>query len=346
MGFACTQVGNLQQAKTFYTRWLEIEPDRAQPFYSLGYVYYLEEDWREAIRWFEEALRLFPEYLVCLYRLGYAQYRFNKSQLARKSLEKAQQIYQANSDEDWLRRNRKNYIKIRFLLGKVYLELKQYRAALDQFQAVLQLDRKDLIQPEHKHYEMGKSFAALGHTEQALSHLQQALNPRFPQPYILDCMGRVYQKAGQLHLALEHYNRALGIRRLPFILLNRALLFKEMNQVPGAISDLQEALRRDKKGKHKVHLELARIYLEAQKLNEARHHLQAAIRFKQEVYGTDYAQAHYLFVFYYLKLNQKEQAQQALRRALELQPDLEWDRSLARILTPVSSGSSEDTSVF
>jgi len=332
LGFAYTQVKKIARAIAIYKRWTELDPDQARPFYSLGYAYYLKQDWREAIYRFTQALERYPDYLICLYRLAYAYYAFNKPTKSLPVVERALEIYEDNADEDWLRRNRKTYARSLFLQGKVLYRLRKYPGALETFQKLLTIDKKQYIETEFKMYEIGKVFLAMKKYSRAIQYLEKALHRKFPQPYVLDRLGRTYHEMGEYSTALEYYHRGLQIRRLPFILINRAQTYRQMGQIAAAVKDLYEALRRDTKGKHKIYLELGNISMERKQLQEAFHYYRKAIKFKYKVYESDYAEAHYALVFYYLTIGKPDIARKEFQQALEINPRLEWDKTLGERL--------------
>ncbi len=332
LGFAHSQMGNLEQAEQCYLRWIEIEPDRAPPFYCLGYIYYLRADWREAIRWFEQALKIFPDYLVCLYRLAYAYFEFNKARESIPLLEQVVGLYQTHTDEDWLRRNRKNYLKSCFLLAKSCYRKRRYQEALQVIDTLFREDEKEVIPREHKYYARGKILAARGQYEEALSNLQKALHARYPQPYVLDQIGRVYHRSEKYEEALGYYHHALSIRRFPYILANRAETYLALGKEPLALKDLHEALKRDRKGKHKIYLRLGQISLNAGREREAKHYFESAIHWKRKTYNADYAEAHYALAQLLVRSGNKTAAKQELQTALEIDPNLEWDHALAEAL--------------
>ncbi len=346
LGFAFTQLKQFEQAKSAYRRWIEIDPDVAAAFYALGYVFYQEQDWPEAIRWFRQALKLYPDYLVCLYRIGYAYYAFRKTFKAKNALIRAKTVYEASVDENFLRRNRKTYIRVLFLLGRVYLALKQPQQAERIFRTVIELDKKNYIEPEFKRYELAKALTARGEHRLALKVASTALNPEFPQPYMLDFMGRVHHRLGEYREAIRLYDRALTVRRLDYIFMNRAQSYLKLGNPDLAIRDLHQALKRTRKSRHIIYLELGKIHLDRDKLTEAYHYFRKAIRSKQEQYGYDYAEAHYALVFYYLKTGDREQARQELETALNIRPNLEWDRHLTELLTVESDSPQEKENVF
>lgn len=332
LGFACSQLQMLPEAKQYYQRWIEVEPDRAQPFYCLGYVFYLEQDWVNALRWFDQALRIYPDYLVCLYRKGYALFAFQKPRKCLEPLERALELYRANSNEDFRKRNAKTAMKTLFLLARARYHLHESEEALRLLQQLFREDVKGFIAPADKHYALGKTLAALRREKEALEQLNRALDPRRPQPYVLDQIGRVHYQLQDYAAALGYYDRALKIRREPYILFNRAMSLLALGKTGPAVRDLHEALKRDRKGKHKIYLELGKISLEQNKLAEARHYFESAIRFKQETYGVDYAEAHYALVFYHLKSEDKPRAREELQTALEIDPNLQWDENLRQLL--------------
>ncbi|NIR51701.1 MAG: tetratricopeptide repeat protein, partial [candidate division Zixibacteria bacterium] len=278
-----------------------------------------------------------------LYRLAYAYFEFQKPRESIPLLQKLLDIYQSHTDEDWRRRNRKTLVKAQFLLAKSYYRKRRYDEALALIQKLLNQDTKHFVALEFKFYALGKILAALNREEEALRYLKQALDPQHPQPYVLDQTGRVYHQLGDYPEALQQYSRALKIRKLPFIFANRAETYLAIDKIGLAVRDLHQALKRDRKGKHKIYLRLGQINLNGGKLIEAFHYFQSAIRYKQKVYGADYAEAHYALVFYHLQNDQQDLARREMQTALEITPNLEWDTSLREVLgmQPVDENYSE-----
>ena len=61
LGFAYSQLNRYHEARYLYKEWLEAEPHKAQPCYCIGYTFYDNQEWKEAIEWFDLALEIFPE---------------------------------------------------------------------------------------------------------------------------------------------------------------------------------------------------------------------------------------------------------------------------------------------
>ena len=347
LGFAHSQTGKLDAAEKYYRRWVEVESDRARPLYCLGYIFYLKENWREAIRWFEQALKLFPEYLVCRYRLGYAFWAFDKPRKSKPHLEKVLSLYRQNSDPEYRRKQKKTYCKATFLLAKVYYKIKEPHNAHPLLQELLVEDKKDFVPLPHKLYAMGKVLCALKREQQALDMLHQALNPHHPQHYVYDQMGRVYHQLKEYRQAVQMYQKALQARQLPYILYDRALSYFADGQIAPAQADLHQALKRDRKAKHKIYLLLGKISLHQQKFQEAMHYFKHALQWKQEQYQADYAEAHYQLALCLLQQGDRQAASDELQIALEVDPQLEWDSALSELVRmPVAAETEEAPQVF
>ena len=322
-GFACSQLNRWDSARTFYQRWVEVEPDRAQPFYCLGYVFYQKGRWEEALEWFEQALHIFPEYLVCLYRAAYAAYQWDKARQSLKYLERAETAYRSLQDETLIKRQRKTYYRCLFLLGKCHYRIRKYEQALEYFRQAWR-QPKPYLQKSAIFYQAGKALARLNRFPEALQALNSALDASHPQHFVLDRIGRVHLAEGKPEAALNWFNKALKIRRFPFIYVNRADAYLRLGRTAEAVQDLHFALKRDTKGKHKIYLKLAEISMKTGRGVEARHYLQRAIQFKRKVYGVDYAEAHYRLSLYYRETGEKEKAKSELQQAMNLDPSLEW----------------------
>ncbi len=345
-GFALTQLSQLEEAKKVYQRWSELNTDQARPLYCLGYVYYLEENWQEAIFYFEQALRIYPDYFICLYRLAYALFQYRKPRRALRCLEQLKAIYQKKEDQDWLRRNKKTWVRSLFLSGKSYYVIKEYQQALQDFQQVVEIDQKNYIVLEFKWYEIAKTLVALKRYQEALHHLQQALNQRFPQPYILDLKGQVLTQMNKYSEAIETFTQALQKRKFAYILLHRARTYIAMGNFSEAAKDLHEALKRDKKGRHKIYLELGKLSQRQKRLSEAQHYFKQAIQYKQKIYGSDFAEAHYAMALCYLETNDTDSAKESLAKALSANPNLEWDTTLRNLMETKQSTSLDSIKQF
>ncbi len=333
-GFALTQQRQWQEAQRVYFRCIDLEPDRAVSYYNMGYVEYAQQHWEKAIYWFDEALKRYPEYFVVLYRKGYALFAWQKAAKARPVLEKALHIYESNTDEDWLRRNRKYYMKTQFTLGRVWLVLKEPQRAEQIFQWLLHHDQRYTIHRQFLFYELGKAYLHLKQYEAALHFLNAAAEMKPPKEYIWDQLGRVYHAMKQYQRALQCYQKALRYRKQAYIYANQAFTYWAMGNMPETIRQLNYALKQDlqRKMRHKIFLYLGRVHLQNNQFAEAEHYYRAAIEAKQQQYGVDYDWAYYELALCYARQGRQEEARKYLQTALTINPNLEWDKQLLSVL--------------
>ncbi len=329
-GFALTQQRQWDRAREVYFRCIDLEPDRAVSYYNMGYVEYARQQWRKAIYWFDEALKRYPDYMVVLYRKGYALYAWEKAAQARPVLEKAIQVYQQHTDEDWQRRNRKYLTKSFFTLGRVYLRLRQPRKAIDCFQWILEHDRKGTIAKQFLFYELGKAYVQQKEYREALEYLQKAANMHPPREYIWDQLGRAYHGSKHYPQALACYQKALRLRKQAYIYTNMAFTYWALQQHAETVRYFHYALEQDLQHKmhHKIYLALGRLYLQKHQFQQAEQYYRSAIQAKQKYYGAAYAMGYYELAICYARQGKKEAAQQSLKAALEANPNLEWDKHL------------------
>ncbi len=347
LGFAYSQLGKLEKARAAYLRWIEIEPDRAQPFYCLGYVFAQEGRYEEAIRWYEQALKIFPNYLVCNYRLGYAYYAWGKPKKALKPLREVIRVYQNSASEQFRRSQARNYHKAIFTLARALHQTGDDREALEWLQKLYQIDTRQFIRREFLNYAFGKVLAGLERFDEALQYLDKAFNRRNPQAYVLDQLGRVYHLQQQYLKALEKFERALRIRRMPYILNNRAETLLALGRKAEAIADLHQSLKIDRKGQHKTYLRLGQISQDDGKLTEAEHYYRCAIQFKQDTYHSGFAEAYLALARLYRQRDEISRAEEAYREAMQISPDLCWESGLAETLAiPNQNRGTPDSEIF
>ena len=89
--------------------------------YMIGFQHYQQKAWEQAIDWFAKALALRPEYVKVLYRKGYAHTALGQEQEAIRTLSDCINYWEKMTPEAQ-ERDRSNYGKAQFQLGKVYLK--------------------------------------------------------------------------------------------------------------------------------------------------------------------------------------------------------------------------------
>ncbi len=328
LGFAYSQLNQNDKARYCYKRWLELEPNSARPLYCIGYLEYWDKRWTAALEWFDQALEIDPRYLVCLYRKGVALLQQFKYKQAKDVLKEAVQVWLHHADADWQKRNRKYFYRSVFYLGKAYFGIHSYKNAVRCFRKVLDEDEYAYIDEVFKKYNLAKAYFAAGEYDRAGDLLQPLMQAADAKAWVFDLQGRIFVAVKSADEALKVFGRALHISRFSYIYQGRAQAWLLKGAVNRAVSDLHDALRRDRKGKHKILLQLARIEMDRDRLQDAENYIRRAIDFKKKIYDADYAEAHLALAELYRRKGDTEQAKKETQTAYSISPYLEWENML------------------
>ena len=322
LGFAYSQLNMYDQARYCYKLWLEKEAHRAQPYYSIGYTYYDDGRWSEAVEWFDRALEIFPSYIVCLYRKGVAQFNMYKYHKAEETLSESIKAFQQLNDEQSLKRNAKYYYKSVFYLGKTYYAMDKFNKALICFKKIDEEDKRDYIDPLFKRYNLAKAYFGLQEYVRAEEILQELQDKKWNKEYVLDLQAQVKVARKEFGAAADLFNRALQKRPASYIYIHRARFYEQQGQLNKALADYHQALRRDRLGKHKILLALGKIAQKQNKWQQAINYFTKAIEFKKRVYEADYYEGRLALADAYKQTGQEEKAKEEYSIAAQLQN--EW----------------------
>ncbi len=324
LGFAYSQLDQYKNARRYYQIWLQFDPKRPQPYYSIGYTYYDGQNWEKAIKWFDKALSRFPSYVVCLYRKGVALFMWGKETKAKSVLESAISSYKFMRNTDMQKRLAKYYYRSVFYLGKCELALGNFGSARACFEKNLE-DAREYIDPIYVKYNLAYTLVKNRKYDEAEKYLEEITTKYANKEWIFRLWGNLLQARGEYRLAIEKYTQALKIRIQPYILINRAEAHIKNDDLEYAKQDLYEALKRDRKAKHKILLRLAGIAMAQEQLTKAEQLAKRAIEFKLKVYEADFANAHYFLYKLYEKMGEDEKSFQELEMAQKLFKEWEWE---------------------
>jgi tetratricopeptide (TPR) repeat protein len=317
LGFAHSQLDQYEAAKKCYDEWLELEPQSARAFYCRGYIDYQQGADQKAIGYFKKALALFPDYLVCLYRLGVVLLRDNQKDAARDALKKAITLYQNNNDDDYRRRHGKYYYKAIYQLGKVYFAKKRFNHAAACFNKVLSEDNRHYNEKGFVLFNLAKCAYSSEDYRLALKHLDSISDRVGKQEYTHDLRGRCYFRLGKAAAALTAFGAALKRKPAGYIFRDRALAHILAKDYEAAKKDLDVALRKDRLGKHKTLLILGEVSMLQNSYKTAIAYFTQAIDYKQKTYEADYRQAHMALAEAYDKIGEATKARDHYALAAE-----------------------------
>ncbi len=327
LAFAYGQLKQNEKARYCYKNWIEQYPSTARAFYGLGYTFYAEKQWKEAIEQFDIALELYPAYIVVLYRKGVALLSMFKSEPARQSLDKGIREFQKLSPERQ-KRSAKYFYKSIFYLGKAYYNLGNFANALACFNKVAAEDQRNYIDPEFKIYNQAKTHFAMKNLAEAERHIRQLMDRQPLKNYIPDFLGQIFQAQDEYNRALFHYQQALDIRPQPFIYAHMAHCYVLLGDLPEAENHYHLALKRDKMGKHKTFLALSKLAAAHGDYRQAVRYAESAVDFKKQTWQKDYYDAQMALGEYFQNLGELEKSKTAYALAAELKPEFRFESEM------------------
>lgn len=302
LAFCHSRLRHHSEAIALYKKLCEVEPNQPRWPYSLGYQYYDQQQWDQAIIHFDQALTIQPDYIVVLYRKGYALAQLHESKRgqALTVLEQCRSAYHALTDEDIKKRERKHYADACYQQGKIFAALKRHDKAQERLQ-----EASEIINDADIHYALGDSYLSSGQIADAVTSLEtaQRLSEK-PAHYIIDRLIRAYAAASQRDKAIKIFEQAPPfIRDRAYILRDMADVFIELEDWIRAEQTLKLAVRKDRRN-HYGHYHLGIVYLHQQKWAEAAKEFKEAVLLRQK---------HYKIPF--------PEAEQALNKLLEEHPE-------------------------
>src|SRR6266550_4567946 len=149
--------GNLDRAKHYLERTLEVQPDHFDAAVFYGVLLHERQDLKGAERWLRRAIQISQESFLPYFSLGAIYARKGKLLRAQKFLEKAIQIEQLP--------------QAHFLLGTIFYDKGQLERAIRSFQSALKLD------PEYEEaiYHLGLCYLDRNWNRKAIDCFQEAL---------------------------------------------------------------------------------------------------------------------------------------------------------------------------
>ncbi len=174
-------------AVEYYTRALKQTGGADAPLWNkLGIAYQQQLNYRRASKAYNEAIRYRNDFAEPLNNLGTVYYMENKY---RKSVKYYRRAIKLNA----------NSASFHLNLGTSYYHLKQIRETLDEYRAALTLDPNCLTERSSLgtvvqargadvafYFYLGKVFASLGRTEEAVRYLRRAFEDGFNDRKRLD----------------------------------------------------------------------------------------------------------------------------------------------------------------
>jgi tetratricopeptide (TPR) repeat protein len=277
---------------------------------DLGMQLQEADQMQEAIRQYEQALRLYPDFADAHINLGDAMLQSGRIQEAIGHYEQALRL-------------KPDFPKGHNDFGTALVQLGRLQEAIEHYEQALR------IKPDFAdaHYNLGDALIQAGKVQEAISHWEQALRIKPDLAEAHNSLGNALIQAGKVQEAIEHYEQALRIKPdfadAHYNLGNAAI---QAGKVQEAISHWEQALR-IKPDLAEAHNNLGTALYQTGKVQEAIGHYEQALRIKP-----GYADAHYNLGNALIQAGKVQEAIQHYEQALRIKPDFtQAQTALARL---------------
>lgn len=274
-----------------YMRLSELQPDEPRWAQSVGYQMASQKHTREAVKWFERAIQLDPNYFVAHYRLGsafvrllgdYQPYRQKEFYQALNQFNRCDALY-ASMDAAEQAEHKAIYKKSCFQKGKLLLASHQWEQAAQCFTRAKSLSDKPDADCD---YNLALIAYQKGDYEQALS----ALPPADSRFYISELHGDILWKLNQREEAFRLIRLAAKQRNSDALNRKLASMYYAAQDYEQAFQWAQRALRINPRN-HKNHLGMAMVCEKLGFLDKAESEAAQAVELKQSQYASAYPKA-------------------------------------------------------
>jgi tetratricopeptide (TPR) repeat protein len=280
------------KAVKHFSRLNELAPKVAKWPYMIGYQYYDQQRWEEAISWFDKALNLHDKYVVVLYRKGYAHRQLEQVGPALDLFSRCRAAWSALPDGTLKEKDRKNCAKAAYHQGSLLLSKSRSIAGDSTSQAAeilreaVELDPRDA----NHHYKLGVALLNACHVKEAIESFRQADRLSRGKDYVLDKLAQAYVADGHTEKAEECYVRIPFRNRKAYVNRNYGKLLITAAKLADAEQILHRAIEQEQRN-HYGHYYLARVLTELRRYREAASELREACKLKRDTYNSEFTEA-------------------------------------------------------
>jgi Flp pilus assembly protein TadD len=298
LGLTRQQLGYWQDSESLFRHALAVTENNWLAHYNVGAALGTKGQIDEAIRQFQEALRLKPDYAEAHNNLGAA-------------FEKKDQIDEAIRQYQEAIRLRRGYADAHNNLGTALDKKGQIDEAIRQFQEAIRL------KPDHAnaHYDLGIALVRKGQIDEAIRQFQEAIRLKPDYTDAHNGLGVALDKRGKTDEAIRQFQEAIHLKPdYADAHNNLGIALGRKGQTDEAISQFQEALRL-KPDHADAHNNLGYALGRKGQIDEAIRQFQDAIRLQP-----GYADAHNNLGIALAQKGQMDEAISQFQQAIRLKP--------------------------
>lgn len=282
-----SRLGKYEKAIDIYNELLQIQPNSSKLLYSLGYQFYAQDDYANAIVYFEKALEYYPEYLKVRYKIAYAYLQLSGTEQqwtkdvywkAINHLKDSHKIYNSFLEEE-KEKEKSTYADICALHGKTMLgSVKYVDKAIELFTLSLSLRYDENVQ-----YQLAKGFYLKKDYESALDKLPQGSKSL---DYVQELKGLILSETCKYEESNEVLFKVLKHKKKDYILQRISQNYLCMGNKSEALKYSLQAIAADRKN-YKNFLLCGRVNKELEQYRTAVNYLEKARTIKQKKYNSD-----------------------------------------------------------
>jgi len=194
LGFVMLDMDSLDHAIDYFEQSIKIYPDYPIALNNLGHAWTRKGEPEKALPYFIRAVEKLPTYVNALNNLGSTLIDLDRPTEAIPYLQRA-----INADP--------GYSRTYFLMSIVYINIKDYVTAIEYLKKYLKDNPKDMDALNN----LGKCYFALGKYQEAIKIYLQALRIKADNFIVLNNLGNAYNKTGYPMKAMDCYEQALKI---------------------------------------------------------------------------------------------------------------------------------------
>ncbi|MFQ5456261.1 MAG: tetratricopeptide repeat protein, partial [Nitrospirota bacterium] len=205
------------------------EPDSSDIPFFIANLYYKEEDFEQAIKYYKESIQIDPYFSSAYYRLGRLYEEIEETNMAIKQYQEAIKYSPLFSDP---------YIN----LASLYYEQGKTDKAIRLYKRVKRITQDDKYVYPYVH--LGEIYKDQKKWDMAINEYKTAIEIVPEDPILYNELGLLYQKIGKTDLSIEQYQKALEIDPVfSDAHYNLGLISFEQSNFDKALNEFKEALR-------------------------------------------------------------------------------------------------------
>ena len=225
-GVCYKAIGQLDDAVKSFEKALAIKPDYIEVNYNLGVTLKELGQLEDAVKSYEKAVALKPDYAEAHDNLGNALKELGQLDAAVKSYEKAVTL-------------KPDFAEAHNNLGNTFKELGQLDEAVKCYEKAL------AVNPDFSeaHNNLGNTFKELGQLDEAVKCYEKALavNPDFAEAY--NNLGNALRDFGQHDTAIKSYEKAVALKPdFADAHANRGNALKRLKRLDEALASYESAI--------------------------------------------------------------------------------------------------------